>query len=164
MEEHEVQAALARVEEALEALDTLPPTIAPSMRDALGALVSLYGEALARIVAIVARDAPDLSAVLAGDELVAHLLLLHGLHPDGVDTRVRRALEELRGRGQDATLVDVRDGVARVRVGSGCTSCSRAEVETFVLDAAPELAHVEIDVAPSEVLIPLDALTTRATR
>lgn len=44
-------------------------------------------EALDRVV----RSTPDLSA-LTGDELVGHLLLTHGLHPESPETRVGRAL------------------------------------------------------------------------
>ncbi len=52
------------------------------------ALLDMYGEGLSRIVA--ACDVP------VEDELVAHLLLLHGLHPVPVRERVMGALDEVR--------------------------------------------------------------------
>jgi len=54
------------------------------------ALLDLYGEGLARTIAPL--DAETRRAV-ADDELVAHLLLLHDLHPVPVETRVHEARE-----------------------------------------------------------------------
>jgi len=56
------------------------------------ALVELYGEGLARIVA---HD-PACVAGVQGDEVVSYLLLLHGLHPVPVEERVLGALAEVR--------------------------------------------------------------------
>jgi hypothetical protein len=47
---------------------------------AVRALVDLYGDALARVLALVA-DA-GLVPALVEDELLGHLLLVHDLHPD----------------------------------------------------------------------------------
>ena len=72
----------------------------PTRRRASGApsssqaLLDLYGEGLARIVDVAV--ATTAAAALADDELVAHLLLLHGLHPVPVEERVRGALDEVR--------------------------------------------------------------------
>ena len=62
-------------------------------------VVDLYGAGLGRIVEIVgvaARDADGgaaaIPALLAADELVASLLLVHGLHPEDIPTRLRTAL------------------------------------------------------------------------
>ncbi len=56
----------------------------------------------------------------AGDEVVAGLLLLHGLHPLDVETRVRQALESvrplLRSHGGNVELLEVREGVVRLRL------------------------------------------------
>src|SRR3954454_21928235 len=62
------------------------------------ALLDLYGEGLARVVGhVAARDTDaSLATAFAGDELVSHLLLLHGLHPEPLDARVRGALDEVR--------------------------------------------------------------------
>ena len=45
---------------------------------------------------VAERDDGTLADALAGDELVAHLLLLHGLHPVPLEARVRGALDEVR--------------------------------------------------------------------
>ncbi len=77
------------------------------------ALLDLYGEGLARIVGYIAdRDADgELARALASDELVSHLLLLHGLHPVPLETRVREALAEVRpyleSHGGDVELLEI---------------------------------------------------------
>ena len=61
------------------------------------------------------------------DELVSHLLLLHGIHPVPVEARVRAALEEVRpyleSHGGDVELVAVEDGVVRLRMEGSCSGC-----------------------------------------
>ena len=51
------------------------------------------------------------------------LLLLHGLHPLGVEERVLQALEDvrpyLRSHGGNVELVEVSEGVARLRLHGG---------------------------------------------
>jgi Fe-S cluster biogenesis protein NfuA/nitrite reductase/ring-hydroxylating ferredoxin subunit len=112
------------------------------------ALVELYGEGLARIVAIV----PDPSA-LAADELVEHLLLLHDLHPVPLDERVQGALEEVKpymqSHGGGVELVGIVDGVVQLRMQGSCEGCAASEltlklaIEDAVQKAAPDVVRVE---------------------
>ena len=72
-------------------------------------VTNLYGAGLERMLDVLA-DAGRLDRValdaLAADELVSGLLLVHGLHPHDVDTRVadragqRAALSRLARRGR----------------------------------------------------------------
>jgi hypothetical protein len=72
---------VGRVEELLAQLETYRDAPAGAVAiQALRALVDLYGDALARVLALVA-DA-GLVPALAEDELLGHLLLVHDLHPD----------------------------------------------------------------------------------
>lgn len=164
----EVRERVERIESLLGRVETIGD--APAREVALAtvqALVDLYGEGLARIVEHVAeRGDASLAATLAGDEVISHLLLLHGLHPDDVETRVGRALEgarpSLRSHGADVMLVAVEDGAARLRIEttrSGCASTAatlRQTVEDAVRAAAPELERVEVDsAAPPPPLVQL---------
>src|ERR1700748_1730847 len=56
-------------------------------------VVGLYGAGLDRIIQL---GDPDLSERLATDDLVASLLLVHGLHPHDVHRRVSEALDPVR--------------------------------------------------------------------
>jgi hypothetical protein len=138
------------------------------------ALVGLYGEALARITDRLTAAPAQAAALteLAADDLVGHLLLVHGLHPDPPEVRARRALRDLQADGtvSAAEVLDLTPGSARLRVrpaapaaacGSGCGTGTgsgggtapggaAADPEGAVRDAlaarAPEIEHVEIEV------------------
>jgi len=83
-------------------------------------VVGLYGAGLERIIQI-AGD-PGLAERLATDDLVASLLLVHGLHPHDVHRRVNDALDSVRpylgSHGGDVHLIEV------ANEPEGATVCS----------------------------------------
>src|SRR4051794_41263560 len=101
----------------------------------------MYGEGLSRIVA--AESLP------VEDDLVAHLLFLHGLHPVPVEERVGRALDEVRpyllAHGGGVELLGIDDGVVKLRLDGACNGCPssavtpRSAVEGAILRAAPDV-------------------------
>ncbi|HLI37790.1 MAG TPA: NifU family protein [Streptosporangiaceae bacterium] len=144
-----VAAGLARIDELLGRLEQIPGTTAETALEAVAMLADVYGEALARVMEYASGDAA-ITGAIADDELVGHLLVLHGIHPEPVEQRVSRALAEIRPylHGGDAGLESISGGVARVRVpgGCGCPSSPQAlaaAVRDAVLAAAPELSGVE---------------------
>ncbi len=159
MDDQAVRERVARVEARLAAIEALPDAAARSAAaQAVEGLLELYGEGLARLLACVAQVGGEaLVETLAADELVAHLLLLHGLHPVPVETRVRRALEEVRlylqSHGGNVELLGVQDGVARLRLegsGNGCPSSVAAleqALEQTLQQAAPDLEGIETEAA-----------------
>src|SRR6185436_20881762 len=75
---------VAEVEALLDRLDALPDAAARETATAtVQALLALYGEGLGRIVERIGPA--QARALAADDELIAHLLLLHGLHPVPVE-------------------------------------------------------------------------------
>lgn len=168
-----VDAVGQRVEELLDQIAERDEVAVELTEELLRELLALYGTGLARVLERLTAAAPDASRELASDPLVGGLLLLHGLHPDDVSARVDAALARVRAElasdGGDVALLDVRDGVARLRlagVGDGCGSTQaamRAAVEGAVLEAAPEIERVELDVsaARSPALIPAESLSMR---
>ena len=75
MDDAETRALVDRTEAALARLDALPADAAEVAVEALGSLVTLYGEALSRAAAAVGVE------LLGADELVRHLLVLHEIIP-----------------------------------------------------------------------------------
>ncbi|MFB4311208.1 hypothetical protein [Actinomadura sp. GTD37] len=154
-----------RVREHVRHLEGLLERLDPAAEPAVRALAELYGEALGRVVRLSAD-----TAALTGDELIRHLLLLHGLHPETPETRVRRALGALDGfLGEHRTSVEfagIEDGTLRLTAAAaGRTAPPRPvleAVERAVRAAAPEVARVDIAApAPEPVLITLDQLRSR---
>jgi Fe-S cluster biogenesis protein NfuA/nitrite reductase/ring-hydroxylating ferredoxin subunit len=153
VDEREAGEQIAEVERTLEQLEALADPAARALATAaVQAVVELYGEGLRRLLADA--GAPVARAV-AGDELVAHLLLLHGLHPVAVEERVREALVAVRpyleSHGGDVELVAVQEGVVRLRMQGSCEGCPasamtlKLAIEKAILDAAPDVDRVEAD-------------------
>lgn len=148
MDDAEVAGRIERLEHLLEQLERTPGVTAQSGVDAVRVVASLYGEALVRM----ASRAGAALGELADDELVGHLLGLHGVHPLPLAERVERALDEVRpyagSHGGGIELVGLEDGVATVRLSGTCDGCAASQatmermVEEAVLAAAPELARV----------------------
>jgi Fe-S cluster biogenesis protein NfuA len=140
-EERTTADRVARAEALLESIEDDPRAL-----EAIQAVVDLYGEALARIVA---------GADPLEDDLVSHLLLVHDLHPIDIETRVREALEGVRpylgSHGGDVELLGVEDGVARLRLGGTCNGCPSSTVtlknaiEEALMKAAPDLERIDAD-------------------
>jgi Fe-S cluster biogenesis protein NfuA len=121
-------------------------------------LVGLYGDGLSRITEILAGQGPagaEIMTAMIEDPLVESLLLLHDLHPLDVDTRVQRALDEVRpylgSHAGGVEYLGVRDGVARLRLRGSCDGCPSSTVtvqlaiEGAVLNAAPEVSEVVVE-------------------
>jgi Fe-S cluster biogenesis protein NfuA/nitrite reductase/ring-hydroxylating ferredoxin subunit len=144
---------IGQVEGLLGELESLAdPAARDTALETVQAVLELYGSGLERIVESVG---PLQATALAGDELVGHLMLLHGLHPVPVEERVRDALEGVRpylgSHGGDVELIDVVDGVARVRMQGSCEGCPASSmtlklaIEDAVLKAAPDVDRVEAE-------------------
>ncbi len=153
-----------RIEHLLEASSAAGPVARERAEELVRLVVELYGAGLERVLEI-AYDAGALGdevlAGLASDELVASLLLVHGLHPYGVEERVERALEGVRpylgSHGGDVRLLGVSpDGVVRLQLLGSCDGCASSAVtlELAVGDAiraaAPEIQRIDVEEAPRE--------------
>jgi Fe-S cluster biogenesis protein NfuA len=147
---------IEEVEALLDQVEAFPPREREIATELVQALLDMYGEGLSRIVAA--------DSVPVEDELVAHLLLLHGLHPVPVRERVLGALDEVRpylvAHGGGVELLDVSDGVVRLRLEGACNGCPSSAltlttaVEDAIARAAPDVERVEAEgaTAPSGLL------------
>ena len=162
-----------RIEQLLEASAAAGPAARERAEELVRLVVDLYGAGLERLLDL-AYDAgalgDELVAALAGDELVAGLLAVHGLHPYAVEDRVAQAVARLRpaveGQGASCELLEATAGLVRLRLtgaGTGCGSAAPAlttALEDAVRAAAPEVAVVEVLTA-DPALIPVSSLTER---
>ena len=145
---------VADVERLLEEVESLPdPAAREKTTEVVQALLELYGAGLERIVEeIAARDDGELAEALAGDELVAHLLLLHGLHPVPLQGRLMQALGEVRpyleSHGGNVELLGVKGSAVHLRLEGSCSGCPssamtlKLAIENAIHKAAPEIEQV----------------------
>ena len=158
LDDQRVQEQVARMEALLEEIETLrDPAARSKAAEMVQVLLELYGEGLARMMDTVAEveDRERIFEAFANDELVSHLLLLHGLHPLDVETRVLGALDEVRpyleSHGGNVQFLGVEDGVARLRLEGSCDGCPSSTVtlklaiEEAIQKAAPDLDGIEAE-------------------
>jgi Fe-S cluster biogenesis protein NfuA len=161
-----------RIEQLLDELQAMAgPRVADTTQELLRLVTDLYGGALGRIVAMVGATRPELLAELADDELVASLLVVHGLHPEDLRARVETALDRVRpvleSHGGDVELLDVDPaaGAVHLRLLGSCDGCPssavtlQGAVETAIVEAAPEVTVIDVeppghDRAPAPALVP----------
>lgn len=180
LDDEAVRGRLIRLDELLEQVEQAPGPATQQALEAVDLLVQVYGEALGRVVAHE-RERADGVDWMVQDELLSHLLVLHGLHPHPVEDRVEQALEEVRpyvhSHGGEVSLEAIdEDGVVRVSLSGSCSGCASSAatlehaVSDAVLTAAPELSSVEaVGVTPTShthprpepALIPVEALLRR---
>lgn len=135
-------------------------------------VVELYGAGLSRIVAML--EDPAVVNRLAADDLVASLLLVHGLHPHDVRRRVSDALERVRpylgSHGGDVHLLDIVGDTVQLQFAGSCKSCPSSAVtlelavEDAIRAAAPEISSIEVVAADADqkpAVIPAESLLAR---
>ncbi|HSS24304.1 MAG TPA: NifU family protein [Mycobacterium sp.] len=137
-------------------------------------VVGLYGAGLERIMQL--SGDPGMAERLATDDLVASLLLVHGLHPHDVHRRVSDALDRVRpylgSHGGDVDLLEIADGpegaAVHLAFKGSCKSCPSSAVtlelavEDAIRAAAPEISSIEVVAAEpattSASVIPAESL------
>jgi Fe-S cluster biogenesis protein NfuA len=161
-EKREFRIHTERVDKLVGRLDSCSdPELRALALELVQTVVELHGAALERMLESIARTAAGEQALdkAIEDDLVASVLLLHGLHPDPMETRVLRALDKvrpyLRSHGGDVEFVNANKGVVHIKLLGSCGSCPSSSitlkhaVEDAVYEAAPDI--VELIAEKSEV-------------
>ena len=159
-QEAEFQKRIQRIGEIVEQLEAnADPNARIMAKDLLESLMALHGAALERILEL-AYDAGEVGQTIVrkcgSDDLVSSVLLLYGLHPEDLRSRVTHALEKsrayLESHAANAELVSVReDGCVTVRLrvkSSGCGSSTglvRSTLEAAIQDAAPDAQSIVVE-------------------
>jgi NifU-like domain len=156
-DEREFQHRLDQIGELIAQLDSGGDV---SLREAARTLVQrvmeLHGAGLEQMMSIIAQAGEQGGHIVERfnrNDLVRSLLLLHGLHPDDLATRVRSALNtlapSLRSYGATAELLDATGGVLRIKVEGSLKGCGLSSVksalEGAIYGAAPDLAGLVIE-------------------
>ena len=152
-EGQDLRAVGSRIEELLGQIRAGDPGTAEVAEEVVRLVVELYGAGLERTVELAGPEAMDR---LVEDELVASLLVLHGLHPKDTQTRVVEALDQVRpylgshAGGVELLGVDP-EGVVHLRLEGSCDGCPsstmtvKLAIERAIEEAAPEVTAVEVE-------------------
>ena len=148
-----------RIEELIQEIASFPdPHARATTEELIQALLDLYGEGLAHILELTAQAEMagyPLIDAFAGDDLLASLFMLHGLHPIDIETRISQALVEVRpylkSHGGNVELVKVDNGIAYLRLEGSCHGCPsstitlKLAIEEAIYKAAPDLDGIEVE-------------------
>jgi Fe-S cluster biogenesis protein NfuA len=148
----------SRIERVVRDLERCSDPVAlDAARDLTATLLSMHRDGLARVLELVARTDRALLDSFARDERVAALLLLHDLHPVGLEDRVIQALEKVgsfvRSKGARVELREANDGTVRLSLsgeGPRCPSTARAlrdAIDRAIVEAAPDVSRLTIEEA-----------------
>jgi Fe-S cluster biogenesis protein NfuA len=147
------QSRLHRLETLLQDVEHWTDQAAQAqLREIIQSVLDLHRAGLERMLELMDAAAID---ACAADGVIAGMLLLHDLHPLELEARVRQALDEvrpaLRSHGGDVELLEVREGVVRLRLQGNCHGCPssaatmRQSVEEAILGKAPDVVKVEVE-------------------
>jgi Fe-S cluster biogenesis protein NfuA/nitrite reductase/ring-hydroxylating ferredoxin subunit len=151
--------SMAQIEGLVQKIEALPdPEARASALSLVQALMEFHGTGLDRMMEIVADSKEGGYAVFdrfAADDLVGSLLLLYGLHPHPLETRVMQALDKVRpyldSHGGNVELLEIKDGVVRLRMQGSCKSCPSSSltlklaIEEAIYAAAPDVVTIEAE-------------------
>ena len=134
------------------------PAARAATKELVQLLMDMHGAGLERVMEIVFQSGDPgarLINEMGQDPLVSSLLVLYGLHPDDLQTRVERKLKEIDSKlhkmGAEASLVSVQDGHIHLKAhvdGHSCGSTARsvqAVLEEAVYEAAPDLSSLKVE-------------------
>lgn len=169
LDDSAVRALLAVLNDQLAQLEAMPGPVGELALTTIAGLAEIYGQALARMLELAD---PDAVRRMLDDELIGHLVTLHGIHPEPVETRLATVIERLgaalAAQGGTVELDRLDDGgaVLRISVGGRAPADIEQVVRRAVLTSVPELADVTIESAgrsSAAAFVPLEALMRTAT-
>jgi Fe-S cluster biogenesis protein NfuA len=163
------QKQIQKIAEVVEQLDSgADPSARALAKELVESLMALHGAALERMLELASEsgDTGDIIIRKCGsDELVSSVLLLYGLHPEGLQNRVTRALEKsrpfLESHSATAELVSVQEDATvtvrlEVKSKGGCGSSAtlvKSTLEAALQNAAPDASSIvveEVGASPTQ--------------
>lgn len=170
---------MQRIGELVQEIEAIAdPAVKAATKNLVQALMDLHGAALEKTLEIVAQAGePGMEIIdrLGRNSLVSSVLILYGLHPEDIETRVVKAVDrirpQLRKQGCEVELLSVDDGAIRLRVETGSHTCGstaktvQATLEAAMYDAAPDLTSLVIEgleEKPASGFVALDKLMSGA--
>jgi Fe-S cluster biogenesis protein NfuA len=157
--EKEFQQRVQRIGALVQEIDAIAdPAVRASTTQLVQLIMEFHGTGLDRALEILANaGGPGMEMIeqLGRDPMVSSLLVLYGLHPDSLETRVTKAVERLQPKmrkdGASVELVSIEDGAVRIRVTPGEHACGSTSktlqtlVEDAIYEVAPDLASLSVE-------------------
>jgi Fe-S cluster biogenesis protein NfuA len=174
-ENKELQQRIQRIGGLVQEIESIADlSVRASTKELVQLLMEFHGAGLDRAMEIVAETGEAglrLIDEFGRDSLVSSLLVLYGLHPDDLATRVNRAVEQVRPKvqrnGGEVELLGIEEGAVRLRLalsGHACGSTGatlQSMVEEAIYEAAPDVVSIAVrglEGKAADGFVPLDKL------
>ena len=164
-EEKELEQQIQKIEELVGRIESIADPVArANAHELVQSLMDLHGAGIERMLETIADSGElglEIIDKLAADRLIASLLLLYGLHPLDIETRIKQALDKvsprLHSQGGSVELIGFDEGVLRLRLvggGQGCGSTGESmklALEEAIYEAAPDLTELRVERAEEQL-------------
>jgi Fe-S cluster biogenesis protein NfuA/nitrite reductase/ring-hydroxylating ferredoxin subunit len=154
-----VTQSMEKIEGLIQKIEQLADPEAKATAIALmQALMEFHGAGIERMMELVADSESGAGSIFdsfAKDQVVSSLLLLYGQHPLPLEVRVTQGLDKVRpyldSHGGNVELLDIVDGVVRLRMQGSCKSCPssamtlKLAIEEAIYAAAPDVVNIEAE-------------------
>jgi hypothetical protein len=158
MDAGQFQDRMQRIEELIAAIqEHANPVVRASAVELVRTLLDIHRAGLEQTLGQILRQGEPGQAILnelLQNDLVSRLLLLHGLHPVDLQTRLQRALDPLRARlrtlSSDVELISATHEAVELRVRGGSDDVHRL-LEDAILAVAPDVLRIEFFDADASV-------------
>jgi Fe-S cluster biogenesis protein NfuA len=168
----EFQKRLQSIERLVSEIDRgADPNLRSAVQQLVQLVMDLHGAGLERIVELIQETGGGAGLLdrISRDEMVESLLVLHGLHPLGLEARIHRGIELARSRLRphrgEVELIGLENGAVRLRMrahGSGCGSTGEALkeiVESAIYQPAPDVLSLDIETGDEKAnFVPIEML------
>jgi Fe-S cluster biogenesis protein NfuA len=157
-EDGQLQGRIHKIDSLLQEIERFKdPQAKGKTREIVQSLMELHGAVLHRMMDQIAESKSSGMALidsLAKDELIEGLLLLYGLHPLDLETRVRQALDKVRpylhSHGGNVELLGIEGGAVRLRLEGSCHGCPssaqtlKQTIEEAICEKAPDATSIQV--------------------
>jgi Fe-S cluster biogenesis protein NfuA len=158
-DDKEFQLKVQRIGELVGKLENISePEVRVGAKALVQLLLDLHAVGLERVLEVVAKNGDIGQRIiddLGRDPLVSSLLVLYGIHPLDLDSRIEQAVEkvgpQVRGSGGELELLSNQEGVVKLRIqitGHACGSTGKTLkkiVEDALYEAAPDMSSLQIE-------------------
>ena len=147
-----------RVQELIAEIDDVTDANTRELlQECMQEVLAFYGLGLGRVLEVAkgVSGGQDVYDKLVHDGIVRGLLLIHGLHPVPLESRLREALEKVRpymeSHGGNVELLSLENDVAHLRLVGHCKSCPSSAVtlelalKQAIEEACPDLLSFECE-------------------
>jgi Fe-S cluster biogenesis protein NfuA len=158
-DDKDFQVKVQRIGELVGDLENIAdPEARASAKALVQLLLDLHGAGLERMMEVVAKcgdTGQQTIDELGRDPLISSILVLYGLHPLDLESRVAQAVERVRPQvrkaGGELDLLGIENGAVRLHLqvsGHGCGSTGKSLkklVEDSLYEAAPDMNRLSIE-------------------